>query len=46
MKDDERYERGGARESDLSVWRGILFGIAIGAVLWVGILWLAWELLF
>lgn len=43
MWDDEH---GHTRESDLSVWRGIIIGIAIGAAMWAGILWLAWELLF
>jgi hypothetical protein len=44
MRDEERL--GNSRESDLKVWRGIILGIAMGAAMWVGILWVAWELLF
>lgn len=44
MMDDESFS--GMRTSDLSVWRGIIFGISLGALLWAGILWLAWKLLF
>ncbi|WP_274364193.1 hypothetical protein [Paenibacillus thermotolerans] len=44
MRDEDGFS--GMNGSDMSVWRGILFGISFGAVLWAGILWLAWKLLF
>ncbi|WP_309120813.1 hypothetical protein [Paenibacillus sp.] len=42
MRDKQR----GLRETDLSVWRGIFFGILLGASMWAAILWLLWLWLF
>jgi hypothetical protein len=42
MRDEQRD----MRESDLSVWRGIFFGIVLGASMWAGILWFVWRWLF
>lgn len=42
MRDEERT----MHDTDLSVWRGILFGIGLGVVMWAGILGLIWYLLF
>jgi uncharacterized protein involved in response to NO len=42
MKDKQRY----MQETDLSVWRGIFFGILLGAGMWALLLWLVWLWLF
>ena len=42
MRDKQRP----ARESDLSVWRGIVYGISLGVIMWAGILGLIWWILF
>jgi len=42
MRDKHR----GMGEADLSVWRGIFFGILLGATMWAGILWVLWLLWF
>jgi uncharacterized protein involved in response to NO len=42
MKDKQRQ----MFEADLSVWRGLFFGIVFGAAMWAVILWLVWLWLF
>ena len=42
MRDKQRA----MQESDVSVWRGIFFGVVLGAAMWAGILWLLWLWLF
>lgn len=32
------------RDADVSVWRGIVLGVLIGAVMWAGLIGLIWWL--
>jgi len=42
MRDKERQ----MHDADLKVWRGIFFGIVLGASMWAGILYFVWRWLF